>query len=537
MPICPFCQAKLGDAEFQSGRCPKCKRRLSPDDAQDRGDSPVGPESDGSSAQPPKKVGGKTTDDRRFAETIQPGAAPGVPGKPGRKTADDRRIAETLRGSPSGAARATQDDRGTADDRRITQTLEAGGLEPEVAQRITQLWSGTLDPDTAPRTSIKSDVQSIMSESELVIQSQVLREKTQKGSEKADYELTSRLGEGGMGIVYAARQAAIDRTVAVKMLKPRAAGDEIEREKFLSEAVVTGDLEHPNIVPIYNLGKTESGHLFYSMKRVQGTPWDTVIAEKTFAENIETLMKVADAVALAHSRGVIHRDLKPENVMLGDFGEVLLMDWGLAVSLGVASRGIGMGGTPAYMAPEMAAGPIERIGFASDIYLLGAILYEIITDQPPHLGKNVVQCLLAAAKNEIQPTEKSGEQRWPPGRKIVTPASPNSRTPFASINPTRKASPWRSAPKKTCKRPLKAMTTRRTRGRASDFRRPWNFGTATRAPKRASRRQAWPTPPARWKKAITTWARLCWMPTIPSMPDSSKTSAPHSASARRDNNV
>jgi len=409
MPICPFCQAKLGDAEFQSGRCPKCKRVFSSDDAQDRGDSPLGPESDGSSAQPPKKVGGKTTDDRRFAETIQPGAAPGVPGKPGRKTADDRRIAETLRGSPSGAARATQDDRGTADDRRITQTLEAGGLEPEVAQRITQLWSGTLDPDTAPRTSIKSDVQSIMSESELVIQSQVLREQTQKDAEKADYELQSRLGEGGMGIVYAARQAAIDRTVAVKMLKPRAAGDEIEREKFLSEAVVTGDLEHPNIVPIYNLGKTESGHLFYSMKRVQGTPWDTVIAEKTFAENIETLMKVADAVALAHSRGVIHRDLKPENVMLGDFGEVLLMDWGLAVSLGVASRGIGMGGTPAYMAPEMAAGPIERIGFASDIYLLGAILYEIITDQPPHLGKNVVQCLLAAAKNEIQPTEKSGE--------------------------------------------------------------------------------------------------------------------------------
>ena len=420
MPICPFCKAHLSRAAFHSGRCPKCRQTLSPDDAQDRRDFPTGPDSDDSSSAgpppedpselPPEKVGRKTADDRRFAETIQPGAASEVPPKKqGRKTADDRRFVETLQGTPSGAALSTQDDRGTADDRRIMQTLEAGGLEPEVVQRITQLWSGTLDPDTAPRTSIKSDVQSIAREADLVIQSQILREGKQKDAEKADYELISRLGEGGMGIVYAARQAAIDRTVAVKMLKPRAAGDEIEREKFLSEAVVTGELEHPNIVPIYNLGKTESGHLFYSMKRVQGTPWDTVISEKSFAENLEILMKVADAVALAHSRGVIHRDLKPENVMLGDYGEVLLMDWGLAVSMGVASRGIGMGGTPAYMAPEMAAGPIERIGFPSDIYLLGAILYEIIADQPPHLGKNVVQCLLAAAKNEIRPTEKSGE--------------------------------------------------------------------------------------------------------------------------------
>jgi len=420
MPICPYCGAHLSRAAFQSGRCPKCRQTFSPDEVQDRGDSPIGPDRDDPSSGGPRpedsaerseeKAGRKTADDRRFSETIQPGGTAGsTPKKQGKKTADDRRFAETLQGTPSGGGLSTRDDRGTADDRRITQTLEAGGLEPEVAQRITQLWSGTLDPETAPRTSIKSDAQSIAHEADLVIQSQVLREGSQKNAEKADYELISRLGEGGMGIVYAARQAAVDRTVAVKMLKPRAAGDEIEREKFLSEAVVTGDLEHPNIVPIYNLGKTETGHLFYSMKRVQGTPWDTVISENSFAENLEILMKVADAVALAHSRGVIHRDLKPENVMLGDYGEVLLMDWGLAVSMGVASRGIGMGGTPAYMAPEMAAGPIERIGFASDVYLLGAILYEIITGQPPHLGKNVVQCLLAAAKNEIRPTEKSGE--------------------------------------------------------------------------------------------------------------------------------
>ncbi len=121
-------------------------------------------------------------------------------------------------------------------------------------------------------------------------------------------------------------------------------------------------------------------------------------------------MKVGDAVAFAHSRGIIHRDLKPENVMLGGFGEVLVMDWGLALTVGsAAAQNAGMAGTPAYMAPEMAAGPLELIDFRSDVYLLGGILYEIVTGKKPHDGDTVVICLLAAAANKIQPTEKSGE--------------------------------------------------------------------------------------------------------------------------------
>ena len=105
-------------------------------------------------------------------------------------------------------------------------------------------------------------------------------------------------------------------------------------------------------------------------------------------------MKVADAVAFAHSRGVIHRDLKPENIMLGGFGEVLVMDWGLAMTVGAAAaKRAGMGGTPAYMAPEMAVGPMDRIGIHSDIYLLGAILYEIVTGKTPHTGATVTACL------------------------------------------------------------------------------------------------------------------------------------------------
>ena len=133
-----------------------------------------------------------------------------------------------------------------------------------------------------------------------------------------------------MGVVYAARQSSIARTVALKMLKADDA-DAAQRDKFISEAVVTGELDHPNIVPIYDLGANDEGALFYSMKRVKGTPWHKVHPrQRSLDENLNILLRVADAVAFAHANGVIHRDLKPENVMLGDFGEVLVMDWGLA---------------------------------------------------------------------------------------------------------------------------------------------------------------------------------------------------------------
>jgi WD40 repeat protein/serine/threonine protein kinase len=233
--------------------------------------------------------------------------------------------------------------------------------------------------------------------------------------EDPEYELLKVLGEGGMGVVYDARQTSIDRNVAVKMLKAKSADNQKQRAKFLAEAVVTGELDHPNIVPIYDVGANSEGALFYSMKKVQGTPWLKIIKQKSIPENLEILMKIADAVGFAHARGVVHRDLKPENVMLGEFGEVLVMDWGLAQPSKAfrKSRSIvetnTMGGTPAYMAPEMTTGPIERIGPASDVYLLGAMLYEILTGGPPHVAKNAMKCLMAAARNEITPTDKKGE--------------------------------------------------------------------------------------------------------------------------------
>ena len=230
-----------------------------------------------------------------------------------------------------------------------------------------------------------------------------------------EYELLRVLGEGGMGVVYDARQTSIDRNVALKMIKGEAATNARQKAKFLAEVVVTGDLDHPNIVPIYDVGANAQGNLFYSMKKVQGTPWEKVLDQKSLSENLDILLRTADAVGFAHARGVVHRDLKPENIMLGEFGEVLVMDWGLAHPLKgfrkshAITGSVSMGGTPAYMAPEMATGPIEKITPASDIYLLGGILYEILTGSAPHSAKSLMKCLMAAARNEIVPTQKTGE--------------------------------------------------------------------------------------------------------------------------------
>ncbi|MDD5673525.1 MAG: protein kinase, partial [Chitinivibrionales bacterium] len=143
--------------------------------------------------------------------------------------------------------------------------------------------------------------------------------------------------------------------------------------------------------------------------------WCDVIKEKGLNENLDILMHVADAVAFAHSRGIIHRDLKPDNVMLGDYGEVLVLDWGLAAGVGKKVKAASLNaqspvaGTPAYMPPEMAAGEYAKISFASDIYLLGAILYKIVSGNPPHTGKSFLECIVNAAANRVQETPKIGE--------------------------------------------------------------------------------------------------------------------------------
>ena len=214
----------------------------------------------------------------------------------------------------------------------------------------------------------------------------------------ADYEIKKFLAEGGMGAVYVANQSSMQRQVAIKTLKNKRSDKESEREKFLYEALITGDLDHPNIVPIHDVGVSNDGTVFYSMKLVKGTPWEKVIKGNSLTENLEILNKVFDAMSFSHSRNIIHRDLKPENIMLGEFGEVLVMDWGLGVDLD-DDRNMTLGGTPAYMSPEMATNRVDLINQLSDIYLLGSILFEIITGRPPHRGKTITECVNHAARN------------------------------------------------------------------------------------------------------------------------------------------
>jgi WD40 repeat protein/serine/threonine protein kinase len=359
----------------------------------------------------PADDGSKTHDNIQATILFTPGGSPQVD--------EIRPPAEQIGPSSAGGPASEPPSAappGTGTTGEIAATYDSGSFPPFDAAQFppgSPNWSGTITGSGPKRQTIRSG-ERVETDSSLIVNRRLLAHLGASASDDADYQLLQLIGEGGIGVVYAARQASIDRTVAIKMLKSADTSDS-QRGKFLTEAVITGELDHPNIVPIYDLAANQQGALFYSMKRVRGTPWNKVLGQRSLTENIEILMKTADAVAFAHSRHVVHRDLKPENVMLGDYGEVLLMDWGLAVSgvggpkRGPQSHDPGMGGTPAYMSPEMAVGPLERIDARSDVYLLGAILYEIVTGKPPHHGANVMACLFAAAQNQIVPTDRDDE--------------------------------------------------------------------------------------------------------------------------------
>lgn len=242
-----------------------------------------------------------------------------------------------------------------------------------------------------------------------------------------DYAIEGEAGKGGMGVVYKARQQSLDRLVAIKQIKSDLGASDSDRNKFVSEAVITGQLEHPNIAPVHDLGLAGDGLPFYAMKFVEGEDWEDSIKEKSKEENLTILIQVAQAIAFAHSKNILHRDLKPGNVRLGSFGEVLVMDWGLAARLDDGSE-IQPAGTPIYMPPETALEYLDyakgkvvggkKIGSSRrrvpagtycDIYLLGALLFKIVTGRAPHRGKTTFECLRNAAKNQIIKVRRSSE--------------------------------------------------------------------------------------------------------------------------------
>jgi eukaryotic-like serine/threonine-protein kinase len=223
------------------------------------------------------------------------------------------------------------------------------------------------------------------------------------------YRIVKPLGRGGMATVYLALDWELNREVAVKVLDlpDRSAG---LAARMYREAAIVAKLEHPGIVPIHDVGVLPDDRVFYVMKYVRGQRLDSYI-HKTLPERLRVFQRICEAVAFAHSEGVIHRDLKPENIMVGAFGEVLVMDWGLAKLLRESepeTSGNGMAplqpagklsstdhgtilGTPSYMAPEQASGEIDKLNERTDVYSLGAILYFLLAGIAPAQDSTAIE--------------------------------------------------------------------------------------------------------------------------------------------------
>ena len=236
------------------------------------------------------------------------------------------------------------------------------------------------------------------------------------GGAERRYRLLGEIARGGMGIVLKSRDADIGRTVALKVLRPDHADDTDKLQRFLEECQIGGQLQHPGIVPVYELGRLADGRPFFTMRLIVGRTLAALLRRRgSLMEDrsrfLSIFEQICQTVAYAHSRGVIHRDLKATNVMVGPFGEVMVIDWGLAKVLHASRRSEGPGreedsdarpvraegdrdssiagralGTPAYMPPEQARGELDRVDERSDVFTLGAILGEILTGEPPYLG-------------------------------------------------------------------------------------------------------------------------------------------------------
>ena len=224
-----------------------------------------------------------------------------------------------------------------------------------------------------------------------------LRELVDRPPADARYEIGAQIGEGGMGVVYLAHDRELNRDVAVKILRAPVPTDD-ERMRIVREARILASLEHPGIVPVHDVGTLSDGRLFYVMKHVRGERLDDFArSERSRSELLRLFLQVCDAVAFAHAAGVVHRDLKPQNVMLGAFGEVLVLDWGVAkvhthsmellehndsvvASENHATVSGTAVGTPGYMAPEqLHGGDDERV----DVFGLAGILFFLLTHEHP----------------------------------------------------------------------------------------------------------------------------------------------------------
>lgn len=265
------------------------------------------------------------------------------------------------------------------------------------------------------------------------------------GGTKRRYAVIREIARGGMGKVIEVEDNDLRRSVALKVLRKEMLDRRDLVERFLEEAQITGQLEHPNIVPVHEIGVDGRGNLYFTMKLVEGEDLSSILkrmrkkdpgAEQAYPLNrmIDIFIKVCEGMAFAHSKGVIHRDLKPANIMVGRFGEVQIMDWGVAKIIGrkedSAERVVGSDrqdddaartmvgsilGTPSYMSPEQARGEVNSMGQESDVFSLGVILYELLALQTPWNAQTSAQVLDQVKNYDPEPpSKKAPDRKIPP---------------------------------------------------------------------------------------------------------------------------
>lgn len=278
------------------------------------------------------------------------------------------------------------------------------------------------------------------------------------------------LGKGGFAAIEIAVDRVLQRRLAMKVIHRELQLDNLTLQLFAREAMITAQLDHPNIVPVHDVGTDDDDRLYFTMKLVEGCTLSQLIEEQqeldwhTLRSRVEIVIKLCDALSFAHSRGVLHCDVKSANVMVGDFGQVYLMDWGVAKLMDGATvriegplrdaagleqlhlphddeRTTTVLGTPAYMSPEQAKGPRAELDPRADVYSLGAVLYEIVTGQPPHAAERADVMLAAARTGDVRrPSAKTGLLIPPDFERIIMKALARRRSDrYKSIEALREA--------------------------------------------------------------------------------------------------
>jgi serine/threonine-protein kinase len=290
-------------------------------------------------------------------------------------------------------------DRALAGSAASRPTLEQlAARHPEFADELRQLWGAVMVVDAVAAGST--------AENAVALADRGTDSPTTPPSRLGDYELLEEIGRGGMGVVYRARQTRLDREVALKVLL-RNAGSSVDEARFRAEAEAAARLDHPRIVAIYEAGEAE-GWRYLAMKLIRGCTLARRLAESPVPhrEAARIVMEAAFAIEYAHRQGVVHRDLKPANILLDDAGAAYVSDFGLAKqdSHGESLTTTGaILGTPLYMSPEQAAPGRRKVGPASDVFSLGAILYAALTGRPPFQASTPVRTLMTLLEQDPAP--------------------------------------------------------------------------------------------------------------------------------------